>query len=168
MVGGIHAYLKIFIHRAFVKNIQRMILKKVLFTSFGIFFCLLGVLGVFLPVLPGIYFILFGLGFLFRAFPSLFIFLKIFRLEDKIKKSLSMRTKMLIIAGVWSPFLITSLANYLIMKERMLNNPKYFLSFLVFVFPISLSIWILKVKNTAEILGYKVKSKGESIVNDTT
>ncbi len=142
-----------------LRNIIRKNIKRFFLFVVGTIFIVLGFLGSVLPILPGIYFFIFGIGMYLRAFPFLFHILRILRFEKSLMRPLPRKLKISIIVSTWLSFLLPPL---LLFAFKYGGDLHIFLSSVTLrgflfslVFPLFITFYVATLKNLAEIFGYR-------------
>lgn len=140
-----------------VRNIKRII-QLIL----GIVFTIVGIVGIFLPVIPGTIFLVFGMGLFVRTLPFLSLFFRLPGINEKMSKRIKMRSKILIILSLWFPYLILTFSTLYLRYNfsffEFFSNKFELFSFLIpVIFLFLLSIYVLRLRSLAQVFGVDQK-----------
>ncbi|MCX7733298.1 MAG: YbaN family protein [bacterium] len=146
---------------------KRNIVRFFLFTL-SIFFILVGFLGIFLPVIPGMVFFAVGIGLFVRAFPFLSIIFKVPGIDEKINQRIGLKVKLYIVFSLWLSYLVSQIVIFyfrynLSFDSFLASLANNYMGLLAFILPpfllLLISFYVLWIKNLAQVLGYSNKKR---------
>jgi|GEM_PF-3662692 len=137
-------------------------IKRIIQLILGIVFTIVGIVGIFLPVIPGTIFLVFGMGLFVRTLPFLSLFFRLPGINEKMSKRIEMRSKILIILSLWFPYLILTFSTlylrYNFSFSEFFSNKFELFSFLIpVIFLFLLSIYVLRLRSLAQVFGVDQK-----------
>lgn len=130
----------------------------------GVGFMIAGVIGMFLPIIPGMIFFLLGLGISIRVVPFLVVLFKIPPIKNAMRRKISLKTKIYVIVSLWLSYVVFQVLliyfqhdfSFQVFFSKIKKEPAELVSFVVpAILLFFISIYILYVKNIFQLIGYR-------------